>query len=72
MFERKLHEVACDSALVTASVRHAPGANYAVLNAAVLSNPRHHCQLIYRLDGQRITFEKQPGVVWMEIATVAL
>lgn len=58
--------------LVTASVRHAPGTNYAVLNPAVLSNPRHHCQLTYRLDGQHITIEKQPGVVWMDIVTAAL
>ncbi len=58
--------------LVTTSVRHASGTNYAVLNPVVLSNPRHHCQLTYRLDGQRITIEKQPGVVWMEIATAAL
>lgn len=58
--------------LVTVSVRHAPGTNYAVLNPAVLSNPRHHCQLIYRLDGQHIVVEKQPGVVWMDIATAAL
>ena len=58
--------------LVTASVRHAPGTNFAVLNPAVLSNPRHHCQLTYRLDGQHITVEKQPGVLWMDMATTAL
>jgi hypothetical protein len=58
--------------LVTASVRYAPGTNYAVLNPAVLSNPRLHCQLTYRLDGQRIVIEKQPGVVWMDVATAAL
>ena len=58
--------------LVTASVRYAAGTNYAVLNPAVLSNPRQHCQLTYRLDGQHIVIEKQPGVVWMDIATAAL
>ena len=58
--------------LVTASVRHAPGTNYAVLNPAVLSNPRHHCQLTYRLDDHHIVVEKQSGVVWMDIDTVAL
>lgn len=58
--------------LVTASVRHAPGHNYVVFNPAVLSGPRLHCQLSYRLDGQRIVVEKQPGVVWMDIATATL
>jgi hypothetical protein len=58
--------------LVTASVRHAPGHNYAILNPAVLSSPRLHCQLTYRLDGHHIVVEKQPGVVWLDIATAAL
>ena len=58
--------------LVTASVRNAAGQNYVVLNPDVLSNPRHHCQLTYRLEGHRIVIEKQPGVAWMEIATTAL
>jgi len=58
--------------LVTASVRHAAGQNYVVLNPDVLSNPRHHCQLSYRLEGHRIVIEKQPGVAWMEIDTAAL
>lgn len=58
--------------LVTTSVRYAPGTNYAVLNPAVLSNPRLHCQLTYRLDGQHIVVEKQPGVMWMDVATAAL
>jgi hypothetical protein len=57
--------------LVTTSVRYPAGQNYAVLNPAVLSNPRHHCQLTYRLDGPRIVIEKQPGVVWMAIETTA-
>lgn len=58
--------------LVTRSVRHAAGQNYVVLNPNVLSNPRQHCQMTYRLEGHRIVIEKQPGVVWMEIATSAL
>lgn len=58
--------------LMTASVRYAPGQNYVVLNHNVLSNPRNHCQLTYRLEGHRIVVEKQPGVAWMEIATAAL
>jgi len=58
--------------LVTTSVRHSFGQNYVVLNPGVLSNPGHHCQLTYRLDGNRIFVEKQPGTSWMEIATAAL
>ena len=57
--------------LVTASARHASGQNYAVLNPNVLSNPRHHSQLTYRLEGNRILIEKQPGVVWMGIDIAA-
>jgi hypothetical protein len=33
----------------------------------VLSNPRHGCALIYRLDGQQIVVEKQPGVAWLTL-----
>jgi hypothetical protein len=58
--------------LVSASVRHAPGHNYAILNPAVLSNPRLHCQLTYRLDGQHVVVEKQPGVVWLNMAIAEL
>jgi len=55
--------------LVTPSVRHPPGHNYVVLNPDVLSNPRQHCQLTYRLGGGHVIVEKQLGVVWLEIAT---
>jgi RES domain len=58
--------------LVTISVRHAAGQNYVILNPDVLSNPRQHCQLTYRLEGQRIVIEKQPGVSWLEIPVAAL
>jgi hypothetical protein len=58
--------------LLTVSVRHAQGQNYAVLNPAVLSNPQLHCKLTYRLEAQSIRIEKQPGVAWMQIATNAL
>jgi hypothetical protein len=53
-------------------VRHAAGQNYVVLNPDVLSNPRRHCQLSYRLEGHRIAIEKQSGVAWMEIDTALL
>lgn len=58
--------------LVTVSVRHASGQNYALLNPNVLSNPQHHCQLTYRLEGSHIAIEKQLGVVWLEINTAGL
>jgi RES domain len=54
---------------VTQSVRFPAGSNFVVLNEKVLSNPRLHCQLTYRLEGQTIVVEKQLGAVWMEIAT---
>lgn len=58
--------------LVTTSVRHAAGQNYAVLNPAVLSDPRHHSQLTYRLEGHRIVIQKKMGVTWMDIDMAAL
>ena len=36
-----------------------------VFNPDMLSNPRHNCQLTYRLEGEHIAVEKQPGVVWI-------
>lgn len=57
--------------LVTASVRHPVGQNFVVLNPNVLSNPQHHCQLTYRLNGGRIVVEKQPGIAWIEIDVTA-
>ncbi len=53
--------------LVTRSVRHPAGENYAVFNPAVLSNPRLHCQLSYRLDEGQVRVEKQPGRRWMTL-----
>lgn len=53
--------------LVIQSVRRPAGENYAVFNPAVLSSPRHHLQLSYRLDGHCIVVEKTPGVVWFGI-----
>ena len=39
----------------------------AVFNPAVLSNPRLECQLTYRLEGERISVEMQPGAVWISL-----
>lgn len=58
--------------LVTASVRHAAGHNYVVLNPAVLSNPRDHLHLTYRLAGDAILVEKKPGVAWLRVETASL
>lgn len=57
--------------LLTVSVRHAQGHNYVVLNPGVLSAPRLHSKLTYRLQDQKIRIEKQPGVVWMQLDTQA-
>lgn len=53
--------------LVTQSVRRPAGENTAILNPAVLSNPRHNCQLTYRLENGQITVEKQPGITWIDL-----
>ncbi len=53
--------------VLTPSVRHSEGVNYAILNPDVLSSPRHHCYLSYRLRGETIVVEKQAGEVWLEI-----
>lgn len=53
--------------LLTRSVRRPEGENLAVFNPGVLSNPRHHCQLVYRLEGRRLVVEKQLGVPWMTL-----
>lgn len=52
--------------LLTRSAR-CPGDNYAVLNPAVLSNPRPLCHLAYRLDGPNILVERERGVTWLSI-----
>lgn len=53
--------------LLTQSVRRPAGENLAIFNPRMLSNPRHICQLTYRLDGQQIVVEKQPGVPWVTL-----
>lgn len=58
--------------LVVPSVRYPAGENVVVFNRNILSNPRPKCQLSYRLDGQRISVEKAPGVAWMSLSTAEL
>ncbi len=53
--------------LLAPSVRHPPGQTYAVFNPAVLSDPRPHTALTYRLEGQRVAVEKKPGRRWLSI-----
>lgn len=53
--------------LFTQSVRRPTGENVAIFNANVLSNPRHNCQLTYRLEDDQIVVEKQPGVAWLKL-----
>ena len=38
-----------------------------IFNPAVLSNPRHTCQLTYRLEGEQIEVEKRLEVAWMTL-----
>jgi len=52
---------------LTQSVRRPAGTNVAIFNADILSNPRHNCQLTYRLEGDRIMVEKQPGIEWIKL-----
>ena len=54
--------------LITKSVRYPTGDSYVILNHGVLSQPKTHCYLTYRMVGQKIQIEKEPTVVWLEIA----
>lgn len=58
--------------LVSPSVRHAPGLTYAVFNPAVLSNPRVHGHLTYRLQGGQVVVEQKPGRRWLTIDLAGL
>lgn len=58
--------------LLTRSVRRPAGENLAIFNPAVLSNPRHNCQLTYRLEGGQIVVEKQPGATWITLNAAGL
>jgi hypothetical protein len=51
--------------LLTKSVRRPAGDNIAVFNPLVLSNPRHNCQLTYRLEEGQIFVEKLSGQTWL-------
>jgi hypothetical protein len=53
--------------LLTPSVRRPNGENVAIFNSNVLSNPRHYCQLTYRLEDDRIVVERVPGRSWITI-----
>jgi hypothetical protein len=53
--------------LVTFSVRHSGGLNYALLNPAVLNEPQHHSYLAYRLLNGIIKVEEPSGADLMEI-----
>ena len=53
--------------LVIQSVRRPEGENFAIFNPVVLSNPRQHCQLTYRLADDQLTIERERGVSWLTI-----
>jgi hypothetical protein len=54
--------------LLTPSVRRPAGENFVIFNPRVLSNPRENCLLSYRLEGEEIAVEREPGVTWFRIA----
>lgn len=56
--------------LLIQSVRRPGGENMAIFNPGVLSNPRHNCQLTYRLEGKQIAVEKHPGEAWLSLDVV--
>ena len=58
--------------LLIQSVRRREGENVAIFNPGMLSNPRHHCQLTYRLEGARIVVERHPGETWISAAVAEL
>ncbi|MBU0498548.1 MAG: RES family NAD+ phosphorylase [Gammaproteobacteria bacterium] len=58
--------------LLIPSVRRPEGENYALFNPAVLSNPRHNCQLSYRLEAGRIRVQKKPGTTWLSLEVAGL
>ena len=53
--------------LLIQSVRRPAGENVAIFNPGVLHNPRHNCLLTYRLEGNRIAVEKDPGTTWIAL-----
>ncbi|MHB1124355.1 MAG: RES family NAD+ phosphorylase [Ramlibacter sp.] len=58
--------------LLIQSVRRPAGENLAIFNPGVLSNPRHNCQLTYRLQGDLVVVEKHPGAAWMTLDVASL
>jgi len=58
--------------LITQSVRYRAGHCYVILNPDVLSEPKTHCYLTYRIVGQKIHIEKEPSVAWFQISKDAL
>ncbi|NBQ80035.1 MAG: RES domain-containing protein [Betaproteobacteria bacterium] len=57
--------------LLTPSVRRPAGENVVIFNPDVLSNPRLNCQLTYRVEGDQIVIEEQPGVAWITLAVAS-
>jgi len=58
--------------LVIPSVRYTGGENYVVFNPDVLSNPKFNCQLTYRVEGNEIIVEKNPGTTWLVVPIAEL
>lgn len=58
--------------LLTSSVRYEAGLNFAIMNPEVLSRPRFHSQLAYRLEGEHVVVETVPGAIMFDISIDAL
>ncbi len=58
--------------LVAPSVRHPGGTVYAVMNAAVLSQPKPEGVLTYRLRDGRLEVDKSPGRRWLALDLATL
>ena len=58
--------------LLTKSARFPDGDNYVILNPSVLSNPKIHSFLTYRINGQNVIIDKETGKKWLSIPIDAL
>jgi hypothetical protein len=54
--------------ILTLSVRHHGGLNYAIMNPHVLSRPRHHSYLRYQLRDGSVSVDGSGGILPIEVA----
>ena len=58
--------------LICTSVRRPEGHNFVILNPKVLSDPKHHCQLSYRLEAGCVSVHKGAGRAWLRLDGAAV